>query len=675
MNGHWLTMKFTLTSKWHRLAWLGVIFMTILAVRADDTNSVRATNSNDISLEQLININVTSVAKKETKLEQSPAAIFVVTPEDIARSGVTSIPEALRLVPGMDVAQVNSSDWAISARGFNTQFANKLLVLVDGRSIYNLGFGGALWEMQDMVLEDLDRIEVIRGPGATLWGADAVNGVININTKSAKDTQGFLVSAAGGSVQQPAVSARYGGELGSNLFFRIYGQYANQDGFVDAAGNSEPDDHNIAHGGARLDWEPGDADRFTLQGDYFNAEFGAIAQLPSLTPPFANNFYGQNHKTGGNVVGKWTHDISDTSQFTVQSYYDRSQDMEEDIASTENVFDADFQHRFGLWGWNDIVWGAAFQHFWDDTPPNFDLTFNPPQSQDDIYSAFVQDDVTVVEDRFHLIVGSKFEHNPDTGFEVQPSGRALWTPTENQTVWGAVSRAVRTPTRVDSDSVYNRVVEPPGPPFFVPALVTIFGNPEFRSEELYAYELGYRIEPAKELSFDLAGFYNVYHDLNAPVMGTPFFVGAPVPHVVIPELTFNSLYGVTYGTELSVQWRVTDNWKLMGSYSWLHMDLHPDDSTAGDSPQNQFQIHSYWNVTRTIELNAAGYYVDSLPDQHVPSYFRGDLGIVWRPSKNWEFSIWGQNLFDGHHVEFGSYRTPDLTEIPRNIFGKVTWRF
>jgi iron complex outermembrane recepter protein len=667
-------MTFSLTKKLQLVAWAAILAATPSVAATNDVASVNSTNSTDISLEELINIDVTSVSKKETKLEQSPAAIYVVTPEDMARSGVSSLPDALRLVPGLDVAQVNSSDWAISSRGFNSQFANKLLVLVDGRSIYNLGFGGELWEMQDFVLEDLDRIEVIRGPGGTLWGADAVNGVININTKSAKDTQGFLVSSELGSEQQPAISARYGGQLGSNLFFRVFGQYANQDGFVDQAGNEDPDDRNIVHGGARLDWEPGQADRFTLEGNYFNAEFGAIAQSPSLTPPYFTDFSGLNHKTDGNVQGKWAHDLSDTSQFTLQSYYDRSVDMEEDIASTENVYDIDFQHRFGLWDWNDIVWGAGFQYFWDDSPPSFDLTFNPPQSRDQFYSTFLQDDVTVVEDRFHVILGSKFEHNPDTGFEVQPSGRLLWTPSENQTVWGAVSRAVRTPTRFDTDSTYNQLTVPPGPPTFLPILVTILGNPEFRSEELIAYELGYRIEPAKQLSFDLATFYNVYKDLNTQTAGTPFFVATPIPHLVLPEYTYNSLSGDTYGAELSAQWRVSDDWKIIASYSWLHMNLNPSDLTSGDSPQHQFQIRSYLNLTKTTELNAAVYYVSSLPDQQVPSYVRADLGVVWRPNRNWEFGIWGENLV-GEHTEFGSYRTPDLSEVPRNIFGKVVWRF
>ncbi len=668
-------MKLTLTNKRHALAWL-VFFAGAGGLAWAQTNAPASlTNAADISLEQLINIEVTSVAKEETKLDQSPAAIFVVTPEDIDRSGVTSIPEALRLVPGLDVAQVNSSDWAISSRGFNSQFANKLLVLVDGRSIYNLGFGGELWEMQDMVLEDLDQIEVIRGPGATLWGSDAVNGVININTKSARDTQGLLVSTAFGVEQQPATSLRYGGVLGSNLYYRVFTQYANQNGFADPAGNDAPDDRNIMHGGARIDWEPGTADRVTLEGDYFNGEFGGQAQSLSLTPPYATNLYGENHKTGGDFLGKWTHDFSATSQMTVQTYYDRSADMDADIASTENVYDFDLQHRFALGDRQDIVWGAGFQYFWDNSPPSFDLTFTPARDYDEYYSAFVQDDVTVVEDRFHVILGSKFEHNPDTGFEVQPSGRLLWTPTEKQTVWGAVSRAVRTPTRFDTDSTYNESVVPPVPPSPFPVLVTIQGNPEFRSEELYAYELGYRIEPIKPLSFDLATFYNVYRDINSPVGVATNLVFGPPTYVQVEEYTYNSVSGDTYGAELSAQWRVTDDWKLMGSYSWLHMNLQPNDTTSGDSPQHQFQVHSYFNLTRDIELNGGFFYVSSLPNQQVPSYSRVDLGVVWRPNKNWELGVWGQNLFDGHHTEFGSYRTTDLSEVPRNVFGKVTWRF
>jgi iron complex outermembrane receptor protein len=249
----------------------------------------------------------------------------------------------------------------------------------------------------------------------------------------------------------------------------------------------------------------------------------------------------------------------------------------------------------------------------------------------------VQDDITVINDRFHVIVGSKFEHNPDTGFEVQPSGRLLWTPSEKQTVWGAVSRAVRTPSRIDEDVRYNQSAIAPSPPQSpLPLLVSIFGDPTFHAEELIAYELGYRVEPTPNLSFDLATFYNVYHDLNIVTTGTPFFEAAPVPHIVVPELTSNGGSANTYGAELSAQWRVSDNLKLQGSYSWLHMQLAPSDATAGDSPQHQFQLHSYFNLTREVELNASLFYVDKLPDQNIPAYTRVDLGIVWRPNKTWE---------------------------------------
>ncbi|MDB6020146.1 MAG: TonB-dependent receptor, plug [Pedosphaera sp.] len=662
---------------------MAVTSLMVAGVHAGDSAPKSFEDSANLTLDQLVNIQVTSVSKKETSLNQSPAAIFVITQEDISRLGITSLPEALRLAPGMDVAQVNSSDWAVSSRGFNNQFANKLLVMIDGRSIYDPGFGGVFWEMQDLVLEDLDRIEVIRGPGGTLWGANAVNGVININTKSAKETQGLLISAGGGTELQPLTSLRYGGQFTTNLFYRVNVQYANNDGFVDSNGNETPDARNILHGGGRLDWEPVAGDRFTLQGDHFQGDFGDLTRSVSLMAPNAKDFSAINRKTGDNVLARWTHDFSDSSQLTLQGYYDHTLVNEAPFRDTLDVYDLDLQHRFALGERQDIVWGAGVRYWMDDVPPSFDLTFTPERNYEHVLSAFVQDDVSVIKDRLHLILGSKFEHNSDTGFEVQPSGRLLWIPSEKQTFWGAMSRAVRTPSRADEDILYNQSVIPPSPPGSpLPLLVSLYGNPNFHSEELIAYELGYRIEPTPKLSFDLATFYNVYHDLNTSITGTPFFEAAPVPHVVIPQLIQNGGSANTYGAELSAQWQVTEDWKLMGSYSWLHMRLTPSNLASGDSPQHQFQLHSYLNLTRAVELNASLFYVSQLANADVPAfthpipaYTRVDLGLVWRPNKAWELGIWGQNLFNDQHLEFGSQRTPVLTEIPRSIFGKVTWRF
>lgn len=642
---------------------------------AAESGPSSVTNATELSLEELVNIEVTSVSKKETKLSQSPAAIYVVTQDDIQRSGATSIPDALRMVPGMDVAQINSSTWAVSSRGFNGQYADKLLVLVDGRSVYNPAFGGVVWGVQDLVLEDLDRIEVIRGPGGSLWGANAVNGVINIITKSAKETLGLLVSTSAGTEQQPTTSVRYGDQIGSNLFYRVYVKYDNQDGFASA--NTEGlDDWNALRGGARLDWEATSGDLVTLQGDMYSGDFGQYALEPVPATITSTDVALTSRMHGGNVLGRWTHDFSEDSQLTVQAYYDHSVDWDVGVEGIFDTYDVDVQNRFPLGERQDVILGAGYRYLPQTEPPSTVSTFTPESRHDQIGSAFLQDDITIVRDRFHAIIGSKLEHNDYTGFEIEPSGRLLWTPTEKQTLWGAISRAVRTPTSYDAGINFNVATIPPSLALPLPALVTLTGNPNLEAEHLTAYELGYRIEPAPALAFDVAGFYNVYDDLNNTQTGTPVLQFAPVPHLVIPETIVGTASAESWGAEVSGQWQVTDYWRLVASYSWLHMSMHPASAQLqGDGPDNQAQLRSYLDLPHHIELNSAVYYVDSLPDLSVSSYIRVDLGLTWRPVKSLELGVFGQNLFDDGHVQYGGVRTPIMSRVPRNIFGRVTWHF
>jgi iron complex outermembrane recepter protein len=645
-------------------------FMTgIAAPLAGNTNDFT-----DLSLEQLVNIQVTSVSKKEERLDQSPAAIAVITQEDISRMGARSIPEALRMVPGLDVAQIDSSEWAISARGFNSQYANKMLVLVDGRSVYTKGFAGVHWGVQDVVMEDLERIEVIRGPGASLWGANAVNGVINIITKSAKETQGLLVANSVGTEQQPTSTVRYGGQVGTNLFYRVYVKYQNDVGFENTAGQEGLDKWNMLRGGARIDWEPTPENRLTFQGDYYTGDFNQQIKTFSLVPPFSINQEVVNHNWGANVLGRWTHDFSESSQLTLQSYYSREVDWEGAVGGYEDLYDIDLQHRFTLGERQEITWGVGYRYSPDKYVDSSVLTWFPQTTDQQLYSGFLQDDLTLVDKKLHLIVGGKLEHNDFTGLEFQPNGRLLWTPTDRQTLWTSVSRAVRTPSRFERDARYNLQAFPT--PGGTPGLVSVFGNPALQSEKLTAYEIGYRIEPTHSLSFDLATFYNVYNELSSFIIGSPTFESNPAPgHILIPQIADNNLSGETYGAELSATWQVKDYWRLMGSYSWLHMHL-PGDAfgIAGDSPQNQFKLRSYLDLTHHVSFNSAFYYIDNVPNQKVSAYFSLDAGLTWHPNKNWEFGVWGQNLLEPH-TEFSSFRYPVQTEIPRSVYGKVTVRF
>lgn len=653
-----------------------LVLFVLLAKAAQGIETNQSTNYSDglesLTLEQLVNVKITSVAKKETDAFASPAAITVITQDDIQRNGFTSIPDALRMAPGMDVAQINASQWAVSSRGFNSQFADKLLVLVDGRSVYTPAFSGVFWELQDLMMDDLDRIEVIRGPGAALWGDNAVNGVINITTKSASQTQGALISTSYGTDNQSITDMRYGGQLDSNLFFRVYVKYQSEDGFLNSMGNRMPDGWDALLGGSRIDWEPNPNDHVTLEGSYVAANLGGSDQVPQLTPPYATTFSGVNQESDGNVEGRWTHDFSASSQLTLQMYYDHSVAETAQIMTTVDVYDIDLQEHFALGDRQDVVLGAGFRDSRDTSPPTFNLTYYPEHSYTAIYNVFAQDNVTLVQDRLHLTLGTKLDHTTYGGFDYQPDGRLLWTPSENQTVWMAVSRAVNIPSQLEEASRYNDLVFPTANG---PALVSIFGNPNFKPEELLAYQLGYRITPAPNWSFDAATYYNVYHGVRTNQMGTPYFADAPVPHLVIPETWENALSGDCYGAEISAQWKPFDCWRLGASYTWLQSAPDLDNSITGDGPQQQFQIHSYLDLTRNINFSSSLYYVGGLPDQGVSSYFRLDLGLNWRLNKSWEIGVFGQNLLHSGTVEYESLRTPALTEIPRSVYGRITWKF
>ncbi|HYG23230.1 MAG TPA: TonB-dependent receptor [Verrucomicrobiae bacterium] len=656
----------------------------------------------DFSLEELINIEVTSVGKKETRLHRAPAAIAVLTDEDLRTLGANTIPEALRAVPGVHVARISGNRWAVSARGMNDEYSNKLLVLMDGRSVYSPMFGGVHWNTPDLVLEDLDRIEVIRGPGATLWGANSVNGVINIISKSARETQGGLVSSSFGTEEQPSVSARYGGTLSSNFFYRVYTKYYNREGFDGASGNSMSDDWSLARGGLRMDWEPGDQNRFTLLGEYYGGVFGEqIGKIAIYPAPAFRNIGIEADASGGNLLGRWISHFSDESELSLQVYYDRYQREhavgggtlvaspnefapgQNHVTETRDTWDVDLQHRWHGLARHEFVWGAGFRTTRDYVDAGgAEVSWNPARTSQNLFNAFVQDEISIVENAFSVTIGSKIEHNDYTGFEFQPGGRLLWTPTEQQTVWASLARAVRNPTRLERDGRINIGAVPPMAPTDPAVIVTATPNRHADSETVIAYELGYRIEPSASLSFDVAGFYNDY-ELLANRVGGFSFQPTPVPHVVQDYGPKNGISGYTYGAELLSRWQVSPAWRLTASYTWWrsHFEVSPYSDVT--NPEHQFNVRSTVSFGRGWEMHAAAYYVGSLgavPQNspgpvRIPAYLRGDLGLSWKLSDNFEFSVWGQNLFDGGHPEFGGYKSARFAEIPRSVFGKVTVRF
>jgi iron complex outermembrane receptor protein len=643
----------------------------------------RVADLTELSLEELMNIEVTSVAKKEQKLSEAAAAIYVITQEDIHRSGATSIAEALRMVPGLQVAQIDAHSWAITSRGFSGRFANKLLVLIDGRSVYTPLFSGVFWNAQDTLLEDIERIEVIRGPAGTLWGANAVNGVINIITKSAKETQGGLVSAGGGT-ESAFGAVRYGGKIGDNAFFRVFAKYFDRDDF---SGSDPRDEWKAGRGGFRVDWKVAEKDSLMFLGDYYNSELGERIPVSSLTPPFTRTLSGHFPMAGGNVLGHWNHSFSDTSDMRIQMYYDRYELKGPVDSETRNTFDFELQHRFALAKRHDLVWGLGYRFTTDQIRNSPTIIFRPSSRGDHLFSAFVQDDITLVENRLRLTLGSKFEHNDYTGFEVQPNVRLLWTPHERHTMWAAVSRAVRTPARFDHTGRGNATTFPPLSPSCpspFPCELALLGGRNFESEELIAYELGYRSQLTPRFSVDIATFYHVYDHLLTGQPGSPFLeLSPPPPHVVLPIRADNLMHGEGYGVEIAGTWNVTDRWRLGLGYTLLRLQLHLERPTVGtqgegnekNSPKNQFHLRSYLDLPYNLKFDAALYYVDSLPNKKVSSYVRGDARLGWNPTKSLDVSIALQNLFDRRHREIEPEFLANPTSVERSVYGKITWRF
>jgi len=660
-----------------------------LAVTVPAQTSQNIPDVTKITLEDLMDLQVTSVSKRAQKLADAAAAIFVITQDDIRRSGASSIPEALRMVPGLEVARIDENKWAIGSRGFNGRFDNKLLVLIDGRSVYTPLFSGVYWNVQDVMLEDVDRIEVIRGPGATLWGANAVDGVINVITKSAKLTQGAIATVEVGTEERTAESVRYGGKVGDNVYYRAYTKYSDWEPSIGATGANASDGWHTVRGGFRMDSTPTHADSLTLQGDLYHTNFGETLTVPSLTAPYSSTFPNAGDYAGGNILGHWNHAFSRSST-SLQMYYDNTNIADNSLFTDhEGVYDIDFQHDLHVGESQEFVWGLGYRSIQDTNGSSFTVALQPNHSSLNQYSGFVQDEVSLFDKRLRVTLGSKFEHNDFTGFEVQPNARLLWTLTPNQSIWTAVSRAVRTPALTEEGLRLNSAVIPPLTPGVnptpFPAVITVFGSHQFQSEDLLAYEVGYRVQATSTFSTDIATFYNKYSNLRTAEPGAPFLEGSPAPtDLVIPFVASNKMSGGTYGVELFADWRVVPKWRLVGSYSYLQMDIRKNsdsldptpDLPNGSSPRHEWYLRSSIDLPKHFEDDTTLRFVDHLSGLNVPSYYSLDAHLGWRPVSPFELSIGGQNLLNNKHLEF----IPDFintapTEVKRTVYGSLTFRF
>jgi iron complex outermembrane recepter protein len=651
-----------------------------LTAQSRSPGKTSAEDLNQLSMEQLGDIEVTTVSKAPEQVWRTPAAVFVITKEDIQRSGATSIPEALRLAPGVEVGRIDANHWSVAIRGLGGQFSRNLLVLIDGRSVYSMLFSGVYWDAQNVMFDDVDRIEVIRGPGGTIWGANAVNGVINIITKSAKDTHGILSTLGGGNVDQGAGDARYGGESYKGLNYRLYGMglirgpefHSDRDNF---------DHWRMGQIGFRTDWKYGEKNELTVQGDAYREESEESLPIASFSPFAELIEEGKAYISGGNLLARWQHKSSENSDIQIQAYFDRTNRRDFEYGETRDTFDVDFVQHANIFDGHELTWGLGARV----SPSNFIQTsvgvdFLPHRQTDSIYSGFAQYKLPIIPDKMWLTAGTKLEHNNFSGFEYQPSVQLLWSPTQHQSIWTAATRAVRTPSRVDED-VQIFVVEQTSP---LPLLVAeIVGDPHLKAERLIAYEAGYRTQVRSNLYLDFAAFYNTYNDLQGygpeeiSASNTP-----PPTHYLVVLPYANVIEGHTIGIEIAPDWKITPWWQLRASYSFLHASLRDKPGFAnvpniyssymGSSPSHVGSFQSIFTLPKHLEFDQTYRYVSPIPTFALHTYSTADARIGWQMGKGFDFSVIGENLLRPTHAEYGGDLGP-LVEIKRSVFARLTW--
>ncbi|MDH5639744.1 MAG: TonB-dependent receptor [Nitrospira sp.] len=628
-----------------------------------DPQTVSALSRMD--LEELMKVEIVSLAKTPRPLSESPAAVFVISQEDIRRSGVTSIPEALRMAPGINVARVDSNKWAITARGFNDRYSSKLLVMIDGRTIYTPFFAGVYWELQDYALEDIDRIEVIRGPGGSLWGANAVNGVINIITKKSHQTQGALASLAVGS-EEAVGTVRYGGKIGDEFHFRVFGKGFNRD--TNAATGGAHDDWRAGRLGMRADWQISPSDTLTFHGGYSDGQAGDRVTIPRLGIPFGTQTVNEdNYLSSHNMLANWSHAFSHGSTTQLRFYYDQYRRDSLAIGERITTYDVDFQHHLPLPYGHTVVWGLGYRLMTDQFRTSDAITMARPERNIPLYSAFIQDEISLIPKRLFLTMGSKFLHNVFTGFEVQPSGRLLWRATDDHSLWLSVSHAVRTPDRFREDATINVA----GGPIPGGGPISILNNTQLRSERVIAYELGYRGQFTPQLAIDLATFYNNYDRLiysrRASLLSTQ--------HA-------NTAEGHTAGVEVAAEWQPITWWTLRPAFTYQHTHIsgpsigtQPFANREGTSPNHQLSLQSRLTWEQW-EFDAWYRYVERLPTRNVPGYHTLDVRIGWHLSRSLSIDAIGQNLLDKTHTEFRTTSGgTQPTDVQRAGLVRLTWRY
>jgi len=672
-----------------------VIYLIIqLSMAAILYAQMKPRDLSELTLEELMKQEV-SISKKPEKLLQVTAAISLLTADDARRLGYTQIPQLLTLVPGLEKASIDANKWAIGIRGFNSRFTNKLLVLVDGRSVYTPMFSGVFWETLDVVMEDIERIEIIRGPGGTMWGTNAVNGIIDIITKNANKTEGGLFTTQISSESGTSSMFRYGGKLNENFHYRFYSKYSNYPNSVHASGKPADDSWNFLQNGFRCDWAQSAAeaaDTISVHGDFFYGRAWQFYQIiESIEKPFITPVQYHARLTDGNILGRWEHQFSRRSDFAVQLYYNLEERRDAVIKGAAHTYDVDFQHRYLLHQNHDLVWGLGYRYVTDQLRGTFCFDILPHARDYQLFSGFIQDDITLVSDHFKSIVGVKIEKNDFSGMEIQPNLRLLFLPAKQHTIWTAVTRAVRSPSRTDED-VHALIYATPPNAFLPTTLTFIDGSHDFEAEKLYAFEAGYRAQVNDYFFYDITSYYNLYRQHRSFEFGDFQKKNiADIEYFHVPITIDNKMYGETYGCEVMLDYRLNHWFRLRSHYSFIKLFMHLkkdsrdqfSKSMSGGSPEHQFSVWGAFDPHRNWQVDMRLRFVDSLPDLHVNSYYDLDCRIGWAPILHLDISISGHHLLHDHHPEYsiplGLYLPTQgysiSTEVERTFQAVIAWRF
>jgi len=659
-----------------------LLFCAPSSAQKSDHGTGAGVDLTTMSIEDLMNVKVTSVSRTEEKLSRTASAVFVIGPEDIRGSGALNIPDLLRMVPGVDVAQLTSNTWAIGVRGLNGRFSNKLLVLLDGRAVYTPTFGGTFWDVLNLPLEDIERIEVIRGPGGSVWGANAVDGVINIIMRKAEETRGGLVSAGGGNLEQGFGTVQYGGNLANKTDYRIYTRYQNEAPNPNGAGQEGGDGWHLLNGGFRTDSSLSSNDALTVQGNiYSGQEKIPVTQLVSISSPNLQFTDAPANLSGGYIQSIWNHTFSPRIGTTLEISYDTYQ-RNDALREGRRTLNADFQHHI-LWGnRQNILWGLAVRYTSSHSDGGILVSLSPPSATDSLYSSFVQDEIALIPNRLYLTIGTKLERNYYTGWAAIPSARVAWLIDDRQMLWAAFSRPIRTPDETDV-ALRSNVAEFTGQGG-LPTVIEITGNPNYGNETMTAYELGYRTTVSKKLSIDFAAYYNDYTHEQTIEPGAPFLESTPAPlHLVLPLTFGNLMHGEAHGLEISTKWQITNRWSISPGYAFeeIHMHTEPSsqDSTSaaiaeGSSPLYSAQLRSRVDLSHGLEWNASAYFVDGLAAENIPAYTRVDTQLTWKWGERGTFSVVGQNLQRAHHFEFQDFlHSIDANQAKRSAYAMIRW--